>query len=348
VGLNIGVQGTSDGQEKAPSKSSSNTKSSLPVQKQRGPIVITGDGFEADYEKKLIIYTGNVKVVQGEMSMFCDRLDIVYSGQTGKKLEKAVATGNVRLVNGEITATGEEGIFYNEEQKIELNRNAKVWQDNNTVTAHRIVAYLETEIVEGYSKDGSERAIMTVYSKGGEGFPGEEPAKASDNTASDDQDASPIVIISDELKLDNPAQLATFTGDVVATKDITEIRSDEMFVYITRTEETGDDIERIDVKGNVKIVRETTTVTGDSGFFLNQEQFAEITGTKQKKARVEDTAQNMVHEAPTIQIYLQTNMVKAKGERIRTEFGGEEEPEETPEVDRDKLPSVTIYPKKNN
>ena len=61
---------------------------------------------------------------------------------------------------------------------------------------------------------------MTVYSKGGSFSKTLEPETPKESDASE-EGTSPIVIVSDELKLDNPAQQATFIGDVVATQEIT-------------------------------------------------------------------------------------------------------------------------------
>ena len=368
-------RGQKTGRE-TPVKTPSKATNPIPVKKQGGPIVITGDNLEIDSARKIATYIGNVKVVQGTTSMFSDKL-VIYLDQTGKRLEKAVATGNVRLVNDTITATGEEGIFYNAEQKLELNRKAKVWQKNNAITAHQIIAFLQQEIVEGYGSQ-DERAIMTVYSRDTISTPFGKGSKADNTPLPKEKDiakkeSSPVVIVADKLKLDNPAQQAVFTGNVVATKDITEISSDEMIVYIERTQEAGDDIEKIEVNGNVRIIHETTTITGEKGEYLSKEQYARVEGSQKKKARVEDKAQNMILEAPVIEAYLATNTIKAQGAiktelnsqkeggRIRTEFGTDEN-ESVPDTgkpapgsknetnaEKDNLPSVTLYPgRKNN
>ncbi len=344
----------------------SESTSSLPVKKSGGQIVITGDNLEIDQINKLITYTGNVKVVQGEASLFSDTLVIHLDQQTGRKIDKAVATGNVRLVNAEITATGDEGIFYNEEQKIELIRSAKVWQDNNTITAHRIIAFLREEIVEGYSDKTGERAIMTVYSEGNVAAFGQSPeaeqTPTAENTA--EEESSPIVIVADTLKLDNLKGFATFTGNVTATQQITELNSDEMKVYIARFQEGENDVEKIEVVGNVRIIQETTTVTGEKGMYHNQEQYARVEGSSRKKARVEDKTQNLILEAPVIEIFLATNTIRAQREeegeeRVKMIFEQEadfienlQEPTPTPvpdeksEVNRENFPSATLFPEK--
>jgi lipopolysaccharide transport protein LptA len=326
-------------------------KPSLAIERSEGPIVITGDEFEYNNVEKIVTYTGNAKVVQDETSMFSDKL-VIYLDPVGKlQFEKAVATGDVRLVYNEITTTGEQGTFYNNEQKFELEGKAKVWQGKNTITAHRIVALLEEEVIEGYADPATERAIMTVYSQKGSGNP----------DSKTEQEASPVVIESDVLRLDN--QTATFTGNVIATQDNSKIWSDEMIVYITATEEAENDIEKIEVFGNVQIIQESITITGEKGLYIDGEQYVRVEGSSGKKARAEDKQQNMILEAPIIEVFLETNTIKAKG-RTRTFFGtGEsEEPssmedqtlipeenkdkEENPKINKKDLPSATVYPKK--
>lgn len=304
---------------------------------------ITGDSFEFDNTQKTMMYTGNVKVVQDETSMFSDKL-VIYLAKIGGQVEKAVATGNVRLLYGDITATGEKGIFYNDEQKLELEKNAKMWQGKNTITAHRILAFLQEEIIEGYGDPSSERVIMTAYSQGDIPDPGQSP----------EQDSSPIVIESDTLKYDSAIQKAVYTGNVIATKDVTEIKADEMVVYLAQTSEAENDIEKIEVFGNVQIVQENTTITGDKGVYFNEEQRAQIEGTDAKKARAEDKVQHMILKAPIIELFLETNTIKARGGKVETFFDEEseftEESESTPEKktkkNREGFPSVTLYPKK--
>ncbi|MBD3308514.1 hypothetical protein GF339_18960, partial [candidate division KSB3 bacterium] len=187
-----------------------------------------------------------------------------------------------------------------------------------TITAHRIVAYLQDEIIEGYSHPDTERATMTVYSEGGVQMPTLDatpwPSPTPDPAAAeDDEEASPIVIVADQLTLNNPEQLATYTGDVEATQKATQIFSDEMYVYIVETEDGGNDVEKIEVMGNVRILHENTTVTGDSGVYITSDQYALVEGTSKQKARAEDTIQNMVLEAPVIEADLATNTIKARG-----------------------------------
>ena len=165
----------------------SGATTSFSLDGQSGLTSIVSDEFtleRGENQTILLTATQNAKVLQDEMSIFADKL-VVY--RIGNDFEKAVATGNVRLIRSDTTATGDLGTFYLPEQKLELEGQAKVWQGNNTITAPKIIAFLEQEIVEGYGTE-IERVVMTVYQKEDKPLPESTPEKASQ---SPEQEASP-------------------------------------------------------------------------------------------------------------------------------------------------------------
>jgi lipopolysaccharide export system protein LptA len=74
---------------------------------QRGPVHITSQHLEAEYEKKLITFIGDVVARQKEFVLYADRL-LLFLSDEGKEIEKIVAQGNVRMVQGNRTATCRE------------------------------------------------------------------------------------------------------------------------------------------------------------------------------------------------------------------------------------------------
>ena len=354
------LMGFANSSEAQPS-TKSETKTPSVLSQQAGEGVITGDGFQMDLDKKVVTYFGNVKVVQGESTLFCDKLDAFY--EEFGKWKRIVTTGNVRLVDSAFTATGEEGIFYPDEQKIEINTHAKVWQDNNTITANQIIAYIAQDVVEGYGNETTERVIMTVYSGERMSLPGQTPTPR-ENTPTEEESAAPIVIISDTLQFENLKQLATFTGNVVATQDKDEIKADKMLVYLTKTEQGQNDVERLELYSNVNITHEQYLILGDSGVYHKVEQYAVVTGTEQQFARIVDTTDNVTRiQAYGLRYNLANNLVESiplEGSRVETKFETEQggslltpekpaltpTPEITPQVNREKMPSATVYPGK--
>jgi lipopolysaccharide transport protein LptA len=309
VGWGFSERSFAQSTENIEENQSPQAENSLPAEKSNERF-LAGDTVKTNRTNGTITFIGNAKFIQGEISTFCDTLAI-YLDQN-QEVEKAVATGNVRLITEDITITGEQGTFYNKDQKVEIEGTAKAWQGKNTITAHRILAFLDQKSVEAYGDTASERVIMTVYSQQPPRPSEESPEKPSENPS--EQGLSPIVIESDILKYDDSDQKAIFTGKVMAIKDITEINSDEMIVYLTGTGEAEEnDIEKIEITGNVRIVQENTTITGEKGTYFENEQQAVIEGSAEERAQAEDKTQNSLLKAKVIKISLPTNDIEAEG-----------------------------------
>jgi hypothetical protein len=187
-----------------------------------------------------------------------------------------------------------------------------VWQENNTITAHQIIAYIAQDVVEGYGSDATERVVMTVYSGEKMGLPGSTPTPREKP-----ERKSKVQRHRDYFryfKFESLKQLATFTGSVLATQEKDEIKADEMRVYLTKTDQEQNDVERLELYGNVKITHEKYLILGDSGVYHKMEQYAVVTGTKQEFARIVDTTEN----ATRIQAYgIRYNLVNNLVESIR-------------------------------
>jgi lipopolysaccharide export system protein LptA len=82
----------------------------------------------------------------------------------------------------------------------------------------------------------------------------------------------PIEITADRLVLAQDQQLATFYGNVDAVQGDTTLRSDELRVYYTSSEErqasgSGQSVRRLEAEGNVVITQPGETASGRSGVY---------------------------------------------------------------------------------
>ncbi|MCE5194203.1 MAG: LptA/OstA family protein [Nitrospiraceae bacterium] len=85
----------------------------------------------------------------------------------------------------------------------------------------------------------------------------------------------PIIITSDTLSADNKARTALFEKNVVAKTETMTLMSDKMLVYYA--EKTGS-ITRIDVEGNVKLIKNDLVVTSDVAKYYADENKVVFTG----------------------------------------------------------------------
>ncbi len=273
---------------------------------------LNGDSFETSKEKGYTVISGNVRFIRSDVSVFCDELTAYHA--SGFDITKAIATGNVRILTKEVTATGDQGIFYLDEQKVELEGHARAGQGNNTITGHRIVAWLEGSAVEGYGSLETERVVMTIYSEPVEQPAADVPESGETAATTAPQQPSLIVIESDTLQYNKSQEYAVFTGTVNAQQDGMDIHADEMRVYLPAAENSDNTgIDRIEVTGNVRIVQDTIVITGADGVFDRTEQSAVITGTAEQQARAEDTANKSILNADSITILLESDDIRAEG-----------------------------------
>lgn len=213
------------------------------------------------------------------------------------------ASGNVRvnaIDEGTVLETDE--FFYNAEtRKITSDKDVTITRENMLITGEG----LESDI--SMSKIIIPRNVITTIKNPKEG-------------------ASPVIIVSNMLEFDNPAQRITYTGNVIVTQDNIEMRADKMLVYVRRTEGTGDSIERIETFENVRVTQENKTITGARGEYIDKEQKATIEGTVKEQARAEDKGQQLVHYADMFEFFLSTNKVNARG-NVKTVSSGTDDTE---------------------
>jgi lipopolysaccharide export system protein LptA len=90
----------------------------------------------------------------------------VYLDEKGDRIQRAVSTGNVRIVTRDCkTGTAKRAEYYDLDQRIVLVGNARVWQDDNVVSGETITIFLSQDhsIVQGGKQ---ERVKAIFYPKG--------------------------------------------------------------------------------------------------------------------------------------------------------------------------------------
>jgi lipopolysaccharide export system protein LptA len=92
---------------------------------KKGPVHITSQRLEAEYEKKLITFIGDVVATQEEFTLYGDRL-LLYLNEKREGIDKIVAQGNVRMVQANRTVTCQEATYYYQEGTLVLGGSERV------------------------------------------------------------------------------------------------------------------------------------------------------------------------------------------------------------------------------
>lgn len=151
-------------------------------------IRISSDKASLDREKGLIVYTGNVKMKQGTLSIEADKVTLIRNEQG---LQKVTAKGQpakyeqILSENEDKThAYGNTIIYRTDIEKLTLIENAGLEKSGNLFTGEKIVYSIKDQQVQadGQSQEKSSGRIKMVIQ------PQDAQADASDN-GDDQQDA---------------------------------------------------------------------------------------------------------------------------------------------------------------
>ena len=135
------------------------------MQIEQGPIHITSQRLEAKHKEQQITFVGDVVATQEGFVLYSDRLHL-FLQKGGKEIDRIVAQGNVRIVQGNRKATCEEATYYHQERKLILLGDPAVREGDNWVRGWRIIYYVDGQksVVEGKE---NKRVTVTIV-------PGEE------------------------------------------------------------------------------------------------------------------------------------------------------------------------------
>ena len=104
------------------------------------PVDITGD--TAEFQDNEAVWTGNVRVVQGEAILTSDRLEAVLTEEGD--FETITAIGSVRYSNGNEAITGERAVFNDAARTIVITENVIVTQGKQVMSAGKITYWVDT------------------------------------------------------------------------------------------------------------------------------------------------------------------------------------------------------------
>ena len=139
-----------------------------------GPIEIVSDRLDAYNQEKLVVFSGNVVATQKDKVIKADRVFVYYkkddkaaakktkTTENAEDLDRIEAKGNVRVTQGAKLVTGENAVFFNDEQKIIMTGNPVMREGSNVIKGDRIVVLLDEDrgVVES-SKE--KRVTATIY-----------------------------------------------------------------------------------------------------------------------------------------------------------------------------------------
>lgn len=143
-------------------KTETKKKSQSGTFSKQNPIFITSDRMEADRQKNILIYQGQVVAVQADMTMRSDKLTTYFDPDL-QQIKQAIAEGKlVQMTQGDRVATGTKAVFDGVAQTVTMTGNPVVRQGNSEVSGERIIFFMNEDraIVEGGK---NQRVKATIF-----------------------------------------------------------------------------------------------------------------------------------------------------------------------------------------
>jgi len=130
------------------------------------PVEITADQLDLDQAAGVAVFTGTVRVGQGELRLAADRLEVFYadSGGTGTgQVERMRASGSVTLSNGAEAAEAQSAVYDVSAGTVEMAGDVLLTQGANALASERLVI----DLTEGTGRlDGRVRTIFAPEGAG--------------------------------------------------------------------------------------------------------------------------------------------------------------------------------------
>jgi lipopolysaccharide export system protein LptA len=127
-------------------------------------IDITSDKMQVFESEGVVVFTGKVFGVKGDLKVWCDQMYVYYTtNQQGKReVSKVIALGKVIIEKGKWKAYAGKAVYFRNQEKLVLEETPKVWHDKNLVEGDIIIIYFNEDKSEVLAKDQG-RVRARVY-----------------------------------------------------------------------------------------------------------------------------------------------------------------------------------------
>ena len=103
------------------------------------PVEITSDRLDLDQAAGSAVFSGTVKVGQGDLRLAADRVEVFYADNQGSgQINRLVATGNVTLANGSEAAESDTATYEVAQGTIVMAGSVLLTQGQNALSSEKL------------------------------------------------------------------------------------------------------------------------------------------------------------------------------------------------------------------
>lgn len=123
------------------------------------PVEVESDQLTVDQDAGTAIFTGNVRVKQGEMRMTAAEATLEYT-EDGNDVERVVMTGGVTMTNGKESAKGKDAVYTIATGEVVMTGDVLLTQGKSTINGTKLTVDLDTGLGR------MEGRVQTVFVPG--------------------------------------------------------------------------------------------------------------------------------------------------------------------------------------
>jgi lipopolysaccharide export system protein LptA len=126
------------------------------------PIQIEADNMKYYGDKQMSHFTGNVVVIKGDLKMTSKEMEVYFTEE--KEVKEIFSKGDVKIEREGLLALSGFARIYQQEQKVVLTENARVWQEDNYLEGDKVTLFLDSEklfVDKGNDDDKRVKIIIT-------------------------------------------------------------------------------------------------------------------------------------------------------------------------------------------
>ena len=125
---------------------------------------VEADQMQVDGAAQKALFSGHVQLRRGAFELNCDKLETEYKGGFSM-LENAVASGNVKMTNGDVRGSANRALLNNRNESVTLIGDAEIEDAAGQIHAERISHHIDSgrsEIESAAAQGGEGRVNMRI------------------------------------------------------------------------------------------------------------------------------------------------------------------------------------------
>ena len=136
-----------------------------PAVVRAGTVTVQSDHLDIWEKKQQALFTGHVHLLRDDFELFCDSLRAYYrDAKHGGGIDHALATGHVRMIQGDKQGSSDSAVIDNDKQIVTLRGHAVMQQQGGRVTGETIVHNMKTKTTEVLQGEGG-RVTLRIDEK---------------------------------------------------------------------------------------------------------------------------------------------------------------------------------------